>query len=522
MDPVETQYVERDGSLLAYQVIGNGPGEALLFLEINIHPDLMWTDPHTHALYERIAPSCRLVVMQRRGIGLSDPMPTCPTVEQQAEDILAVMDAVGLRTATLASSFSMCAAVALVAVTHPDRVRNLLLVHPLPTGVGAPTATEHGWPAESIGTVTEQLRLTMREWGSGRTIELWDPALATPYNRRLAAMMERCSATPAAAMASLDFLIGLDLADIFRAVQVPTKVVCARRNVAPESVVRHVAELIGGSEFSLEDHPPPGASLGEAWAPYFDMIRELTSDTTTRTNADRMLGTVLFTDLVKSTELLTRIGDAAYRDLRAAHERQVRLTVENSGGRLVNVIGDGTLSIFDRASDAVRCAEAICAESDATHCGACRRAHRRTRAHRYGHHRDDRPRGRPRGGTGRCRRGACVADGQGSAARFRHSVPRPGQQGVERRSGQVGSVCARRPSARCRRRRGRQVVGNACRPDGAAYRTTCPASGPWRGRGGQRLATKTRGSSLSGEVRLTEPDVLLHRCIAGRAVTSGE
>jgi len=367
VDPVETQYVERDGSLLAYQVIGNGPGEALLFLEINIHPDLMWTDPHTHALYERIAPSCRLVVMQRRGIGLSDPMPTCPTVEQQAEDILAVMDAVGLRTATLASSFSMCAAVALVAVTHPDRVRNLLLVHPLPTGVGAPTATEHGWPAESIGTVTEQLRLTMREWGSGRTIELWDPALATPYNRRLAAMMERCSATPAAAMASLDFLIGLDLADIFRAVQVPTKVVCARRNVAPESVVRHVAELIGGSEFSMEDHPPPGASLGEAWAPYFDMIRELTSDTTTRTNADRMLGTVLFTDLVKSTELLTRIGDAAYRDLRAAHERQVRLTVENSGGRLVNVIGDGTLSIFDRASDAVRCAEAICAESDAQH-----------------------------------------------------------------------------------------------------------------------------------------------------------
>lgn len=367
MDPAETQYVERDGSLLAYQVIGSGPGEALLHLEINIHPDLMWTDPHTHALYERIAPSCRLVVMQRRGVGLSDPSPNCPTVEQQAEDILAVMDAVGLRTATLASSFSMCAAIALVAVSNPDRVRNLLLVHPLPTGVGAPTATEHGWPAESIEPVADQLRLTMREWGSGRTLELWDPALATPYNRRLAAMMERCSATPAAAVASLDFLIGLDLSDIFRAVQVPTKVICAPRNVAPESVVRHVAELISGSEFLLEDPPPPGASLGEAWSSYFDMIRELTSDATPPTDADRMLGTVVFTDLVKSTELLNRIGDVAYRDLRAAHERQVRLNVESSGGRLVNVIGDGTLSIFDRASDAVRCADSICAQSKAEH-----------------------------------------------------------------------------------------------------------------------------------------------------------
>ena len=360
MDPVETQYIERDGLQLAYQVIGDGPGEALFHMEMNVHPDLLWTDPHTHALYERIAPSCRLVVLQRRGIGLSDPMPACPTVEQQAEDILAVMDAVGLRRPTLGSSFSMCAAIALVAATNPDRVRNLLLIQPLPTGVAAPTATEHGWPAESIEPATERMRAAIRDWGSGRTVDLWDPELATPYNRRLAALMERCSATPAAALASLDFLIGLDLADIYRAVEVPTKVVCVRRNVAPESVARHAAELIEGAEFYVLPPSPPGASLGEAWSPFFDMLREMASGTTDSSDADRMLATLLFTDLVKSTELLTRIGDAAYRDLRAAHERHVRLSVEGHHGRLVNVIGDGTLSIFDRASDAVKCAEDIC------------------------------------------------------------------------------------------------------------------------------------------------------------------
>jgi class 3 adenylate cyclase len=110
---------------------------------------------------------------------------------------------------------------------------------------------------------------------------------------------------------------------------------------------------------------PAGASLGEAWSPLFDMMALMANDAPSAANPDRVLGTVLFTDLVKSTELLNKIGDAAYRDLRAAHEREVRLSVENHGGRLVNVIGDGTLSIFDRASDAVHCAESICAESGA-------------------------------------------------------------------------------------------------------------------------------------------------------------
>ena len=252
------------------------------------------------------------------------------------------------------------------------------------------------------------------------------------------------------------------------------------------------------------------------------MIRELTSDTTTRTNADRMLGTVLFTDLVKSTELLTRIGDAAYRDLRAAHERQVRLTVENSGGRLVNVIGDGTLSIFDRASDAVRCAEAICAESDAQHIAVRAGVHtgelERTGMDITGMTVHVGARVAALAGAGEVLVSRTVKDlllGSGIQFRDRGSKALKGVPG----KWDLYALAGHQPTV---------VVGAddkllATPADRmAAYRTTCPASGPWRGRGGQRLATKTRGSSLSGEVRLTEPDVLLHRCIAGRAVTSGE
>lgn len=363
MDPVETQYVDRDGLLLAYQVIGDGPGELLFHMEINVHPDLVWTDPHVHGLYERLAPSTRLVVMQRRGLGLSDQIPTCPTVEQQAADILAVMDAAGLRKPTLASTFSMCAAVALVAATHPDRVRNLVLIHPLATGVGAPTATEHGWPPESIPVVTEAFRDVIGNWGSGRTIDLWDTDQATPYNRRLMGLMERCSATPAAAMANLDFLIDLDYVEVFRAVQVPTKVVGIGGNIVPESVVRHVAEVIEGAEYSLAPRPPRGAAVGEAWTPLFELMAEMASGRAGVVDSNRLLGTVLFTDVVGSTELLGRLGDAQYREVRDAHERDVRLTVESAGGRLINVVGDGTISIFARASDAVRAAEAICRQA---------------------------------------------------------------------------------------------------------------------------------------------------------------
>jgi class 3 adenylate cyclase len=124
-----------------------------------------------------------------------------------------------------------------------------------------------------------------------------------------------------------------------------------------------VAELVPGATFHTLPEPPPGSSIGQAFVPVIEHVEEVATGSLHSVDSDRFLGTVLFTDVVASTELLADVGDAKYQQLRSAHERQVRLAVEEAGGELVNVIGDGTISVFDGPTTAVRCAERICRES---------------------------------------------------------------------------------------------------------------------------------------------------------------
>ncbi|WP_194150303.1 alpha/beta fold hydrolase [Prescottella subtropica] len=137
MYPPGTRYVERDGHALAYQVVGDGGDHAVdvvVFLEIGLHPDLLWTDPHIHYVFERAATFCRMVYFQRRGFGLSDPVDHVPTLEEQADDVWAVMDAVGMRRATLVRIGSTCGALVLIAARNPDRATGLVLHQPFVEG----------------------------------------------------------------------------------------------------------------------------------------------------------------------------------------------------------------------------------------------------------------------------------------------------------------------------------------------------------------------------------------------------
>jgi len=363
MDPAPTQYVDRDGSALAYQVFGDGPADLVHFFESFQHLDLQLTDPDMNHNYERVARYVRAAYFQRRGFGLSDQVQYVPTIEQQADDVLAVMDAVGMHRATLVGWFSTCGGVALAAARAPERVHALVLFCPIAEGC-ASGGELPAWTDEEARSFAENLRYSALHWGSGRSLEVLAPDLNTPFNRRLMAMLERSSATPAAMQSHVEWQLQSDIQEILKAVQVPTWVVYTPNYFAPKAAVQHAADLIPNSTLRALPPTPPGASIGQAALPMTDLLEEIVTGTIHSADSDRFLGTVLFTDVVSSTELLERVGDATYRQLRADHERSVRYAVETSGGRLMTVTGDGTLSVFDSPTRAVRCGERICRESE--------------------------------------------------------------------------------------------------------------------------------------------------------------
>jgi class 3 adenylate cyclase/pimeloyl-ACP methyl ester carboxylesterase len=371
MDPAPTQYIDRDGAALAYQVSGDGPVDMVHAFEICQHLDLQWTDPDIHHNFEHISRFSRSVMFQRRGFGLSDQVPYVPTLEQQAEDALAVMDAVGMQRPTLVGWFTTCSAMALLAATAPERVNALVLIDPVAQGAEV-SGELHGWTDEEKQNSVEAFRRTIENWGSGGTLELSDPAMATAFNRRLMALLERSSATPSAARANYEWFSRLDIQDVLRSVQAPTRVLRAVVTAWPEPAVRYVSELIPASTYHVLPPTPRGTSLGRSVVPVMDQFEEVATGISPSRDADRFLGTVLFTDVVSSTELLARVGDATYRQLRADHERLVRLAVEHAGGDLMSVTGDGTMSVFEGPSAAVRCAEEI--SSDAEDAGISVRA----------------------------------------------------------------------------------------------------------------------------------------------------
>lgn len=271
---MRTHYIDRDGAALAHQVVGEGPVDLVLVNEIVIHLDLAWTDPDFHRNFERFAGFARAAIFQRRGFGLSDQVSYAPTVEQQAEDVIAVMDSVGMRSATLAGLLGTCGALALVAAKAPERVNALVLINPLAQG---PESSDdlHGWTDAEKAAFVEGYRHAVANWGSGEIIDMWDPVQATSFNRRLTALLERSSATPIAAQAYFEWFLGLDIQDVLRTVQVPARVLCVPSTPLPEAAVRYVAELLPRGTFHLLPPTPPGVSIGQAFIPVTEHVEEV-------------------------------------------------------------------------------------------------------------------------------------------------------------------------------------------------------------------------------------------------------
>ena len=333
-----------------------------------MHLDLLWADPHTEANLGAVARNGRLAIFQRRGLGLSDRIDYVPTLEQQADDILAVMDAAGMQRAVIGAPGSACGPAAMFAARYPERVAGLCLWLPFPQPIDG--SCEDPWASDAeTAHMAEVINLVAENWGRGRTMDMWNAEMRSANNRRLMAMLERSSMSPAEARAHWDWSAGLDFTHLLPTIAAPTRVLIQDRGVIPLSCAERMVAQIPDASLHVMPVPAPGSSIGEGYYPVVMHLLELALGPRKVAEDSRFFGTVLFTDVVASTKLLSDIGDEEYQRLRTAHERAVRAAVSDADGQVLSVSGDGTFSLLDMPGAAVRCADRIAGEASAAGIG---------------------------------------------------------------------------------------------------------------------------------------------------------
>ncbi len=358
--PPEVRYVVREGRSIAYQRFGSGDRRAVSFGNIG-NLDLQWSDPSFYEVALQSADRGEMLLFDQLGFGLSDPVDHVPTFEERATDLGAVMDAAGFERATICGVVESCLTSIVFAAQHPARVDGLVLLSPYAQGWrSAPFEELVGWDSpDQVEAYDRAWQDVFANWGRGASLRFEFPELATPRHMRVWGMLERAWTSPAMLDTLQQIASTADVRDVLGSVQAPALVLRRPGNMLPEGVMRHVADrLPNGSYQEL----PAANSIGEFFADYERAIEQFMFGSVRDVNPDRALMTVLFTDIVASTEQATLLGDARWRELLVAHERMLRREVETAGGgRVVKLIGDGSLSTFDGPARAIRCAERICA-----------------------------------------------------------------------------------------------------------------------------------------------------------------
>jgi class 3 adenylate cyclase/alpha-beta hydrolase superfamily lysophospholipase len=356
MEPPQTRYVEVGGSEVAYQVVGQGPPD-VVYIPGFSHIDLRWEDPVAAAFHERLASFSRLILFDRRGTGASDAIPdtAMPTWEEWADDVRAVLDAAGSeRTAVFAENDGGPTGLLFTAM-HPDRVSALILAN---TSARRLRADDYpiGIPPEAVDNVVEMYRAA---WGTPDVMATGWPSRANdPEFAQWAAKATRAVATPRSAAAQIRYMIeSLDARHALPLIQVPTLVLHTKDNLVYSiEECRYLADHIDGAEFV----ELAGSDLYVASsAAGMEEIVELLTGERPEVEVDRILTTLLFTDIVGSTARAASLGDQAWRSLLDAHDRLVRNHLRWFRGREINTTGDGFLASFDGPARAIRCALAM-------------------------------------------------------------------------------------------------------------------------------------------------------------------
>ncbi len=350
-------YATSGDAQIAYSVVGDGPVDLVLVPTWFNNIDMLWEVPGVSRFFERMASFSRLTLFDRRGSGLSDRVVEAPGLEQQMDDVVAVMDAAGVERGAVMGQLEGGAMSALFAATHPERVTHLVLYATFPRVVRGGCGYE--W-AQTPEERNAGLELSFQDWGTGARLAMFAPSMADDERMvRWMGRFERNSASPTMAWAFLRAMEDLDVRDVLPSIRVPTLVM--RRRDDPFIDVRH-------SEYLVEHIPDaklvqlPGHDnlilSGDTDALLDEMEEFITGERPSRTDPDRALATVMFTDIVGGTERAAQIGDRRWRDLLETHNGVIRSQIDRYRGREVKTMGDGFLATFDGPARAIRCATA--------------------------------------------------------------------------------------------------------------------------------------------------------------------
>ena len=353
----ETRYAKSGDVNIAFQVVGDGPVDLVYVPGWISNVELNWEEPSLAYVLERLAGFSRLILFDKRGTGLSDPVPTdrLPTLEERMDDVRAVMDAVGSGRAALlghSEGGNMCV---LFTATYPERTTALILV-----GCYAKRIRSDDYPwAPTVEDRARGIEQTEATWGSPEAFRELAPSKERDeaFQRWIGRYL-RQSASPKAAAALMRMNTKIDVRDVLPTIGVPT-LLLYRTHDADVHVDegRYIGDRIPGARFVElpgEDHL---MWTGDVDA-LLDEIEEFLTGVRRGPDPDRVLATVLFTDVVGSTETATRLGDRAWRTLLDRHHEVVRRELARWRGREVDTAGDGFLATFDGPARAIRCAVA--------------------------------------------------------------------------------------------------------------------------------------------------------------------
>jgi class 3 adenylate cyclase len=352
----------RNGDVhIAYQVVGDGPIDLVYTPGIWSNLDVMWEWPAWARYLHRLASFSRMILFDMRGVGLSDRGREPPLLERQMDDIAAVMSAAGSDDAAIFGGARGSTVTTLFAATYPERTRALVLYAPIARSLYAPD-----WPFGRTDAEQQEFfdRFTS-EMGTGDNLDLQGPSHDAAF-KSWWARFERLGASPGAWRELQEILSGTDIRAVLPHVRAPTLVLQRRGDrVARVGQGRAVAHAIPDAryiELNGDDHIP---FLGDADA-IVDEIEEFLTGARSTPEPDRVLATVMFSDLVASTVRAAELGDGPWREVLVEHQRLVRQELARHRGREIKTTGDGFLATFDGPARAIRCAHAI-TESTSRH-----------------------------------------------------------------------------------------------------------------------------------------------------------